>query len=118
MALSNADIFQRLKQQELELSDPTIRKNAGRLAELIADDFEEVGKSGRRFSKQDIIRDLQQEQAIEFSAHSFAFVSLGDDCVLVKYQTTMNNQTANRCSIWVKRNDRWVVLYHQGTLVD
>ncbi|HAQ48986.1 MAG TPA: DUF4440 domain-containing protein, partial [Glaciecola sp.] len=44
-----------IKQLELELSNPATRKSKDRLDVLLADDFEEIGKSGTRYSKTDII---------------------------------------------------------------
>ena len=108
-------VFDLIKQLELELSDPSIRKDRERLDQLLADDFEEVGKSGKKYTKADIIELLINEENISFSVQDFNFVSLSDDCVLVKYQTTMNGQNAYRCSIWKKYGDQWQIHYHQGT---
>ena len=105
-------VFDLNKQCELELSDPSIRKNRKRLNQLLANDFEEVGKSGRKYSKAEIIEELVNEDNISFSIQDFSFVLLFEDCVLVKYQTTLNNQSAYRCSIWKKYEDQWQIHYH------
>ena len=107
--------FDTIRNLELELNDLATRKNKQRLEVLIADEFEEVGKSGKRFSKSDIINELVNEESVAFSAHDFSFVVLAKDCVLVKYLTTINQQSAYRCSIWKKSQNNWQIQYHQGT---
>ena len=107
--------FDAIKQLELELNNPKVRKNKARLNELLADNFEEVGKSGNKFTKDEIIRNLLEEENTDFSAHDFSFELLSEDCVLVKYTTTLNGQSAHRCSIWKKQQSNWQIHYHQGT---
>ena len=106
-----------IKQLELELSNPATRKSKDRLDVLLADDFEEIGKSGTRYSKTDIINELVNEEPCDFSSHNFSFVLLAKNCILVKYQTTIDKQTAYRCSIWKKSQNNWQLQYHQGTSI-
>ena len=107
--------FDLIKQLELELSNPSVRKDKARLNYLIADEFEEIGKSGSRFSKTEIIQHLNEEENVSFDAYDFNFMLLAENCVLVKYTTTLNGQSAHRCSIWKKQQQDWQIHYHQGT---
>lgn len=107
--------FDLIKQLELELSDPSTRKDNKRVAELIADDFQEVGSSGRLFSKSEIMQELAEEEGVEFSVQGFRFVALSEKCVLVRYETVMQEKHAHRSSIWVLRNNAWQIIHHQGT---
>jgi ribonuclease HI len=107
--------FEQVKQLEIELSDPAIRKNSRRVAQLLADDFEEVGSSGRKFSKKDIIQLLADEVDITYTLHNFSFISLSSNCILVKYETRVQDKHSYRSSVWVKQHDQWVMQYHQGT---
>ncbi|WP_100642626.1 DUF4440 domain-containing protein [Alteromonas facilis] len=109
--------FEIIRNLELELNDPAIRKDKQRLAALISEDFEEIGKSGRKFTKSDIINELVNEEPVAFSTHDFNFIVLAEDCILVKYQTTIDQQSAYRCSIWKRVNNNWQIKYHQGTSI-
>lgn len=105
---------------ETELLDPTIRKNAGRLDQLLADDFREFGSSGRIFSKSEVIQLLQHEASDEITIRNFAATFLSPEAVLVTYQSFRSgalNRSDLRSSIWIFRDERWQVLFHQGTRV-
>ncbi|TDF41535.1 DUF4440 domain-containing protein [Alteromonadaceae bacterium M269] len=107
--------FDEIMALEIELSQPTARKNLQRLSELIADDFEEFGSSGRVFNKDDIISELQTEDNVTYEIKDFRFTALSASCVLVKYVSIFEGKSALRSSIWIKRAEQWVVIHHQGT---
>ena len=107
--------FDEIKALEIELSQPSTRKNLQRLSGLIADDFEEFGSSGRVFNKTDIIGELQQEESLNYEVKDFRFTALSASCVLVKYVSIFEGKSALRSSIWIKRAEQWVVIHHQGT---
>ncbi len=50
----NSDLIKNL---EVELLQPEVRKSKERLNELLADDFFEIGESGKKYSKQDILNE-------------------------------------------------------------
>jgi hypothetical protein len=45
------DIHEELRLMEMELVDPQVRNSPKRLEELISENFEEFGSSGRSFEK-------------------------------------------------------------------
>ena len=47
-----------IKSLEVELLHPEVRKSKERLNELLADDFFEIGESGKNYNKQDILNDI------------------------------------------------------------
>ncbi len=88
---------------------------AGGLASLIADDFLELGSSGRTWTAETVRQRLAATPSPEpVTIHDFAATALGTDVVLVTYRTK-GRQPANRSSIWVRREGCWVVRFHQGT---
>ena len=107
--------FEFIKQLELELNNPSIRKDKKRLDELLSDDFEEIGKSGTKYTKNQIINELITEDNVHFSVGDFSFKQLSSDCILIKYKTTVNTQITHRCSVWQKQSGKWKIQYHQGT---
>lgn len=92
----------------------------GGLASLIDDDFEEFGASGSRSSRAAVIAVLDHDPAADVAIASFAVGTLSDDVVLVTYESPTQAvgvppRHATRASIWVRRDDRWRLRFHQGT---
>lgn len=107
--------YEKIKKLEIDLSKNSLRKDHVWLSELIEDNFEEIGASGRVFSKKDILQELATEKVIEFKLSNFRFTELSEGCILVKYVSNNNNNYAHRCSIWIKSADKWRIIFHQGT---
>jgi hypothetical protein len=53
------------RELEERLMQPSVRGSPEQVAQLLADDFVEVGKSGRVYDKQQIMELLQREQPAE-----------------------------------------------------
>ena len=102
---------------EKAINSPTIRKDKDKLAQLIAEDFEEVGQSGRKFNKTDIIASLIDEDSNDdtYETTDFSAEQVAEAVVIVKYKTVKQTKTALRCSIWVLNPNGWQLKYHQGT---
>jgi hypothetical protein len=86
----------------------------GGLESLVPDDFLEFGASGRVWnaaSIREVI--LEPPRALELLA--FDVVELTEDVVLVTYQVTEPDRRTNRSSVWVRRDGRWQMRFHQGT---
>jgi hypothetical protein len=109
--------FTEIELLELELVNPKIRKDSARLNELIADDFEEFGSSGRVYKKEDVLHYLPQEEFVDYKLSNFSFKELGASCMLVKYQSIVGGKRAYRSSIWVKNSGQWQLVHHQATVV-
>ena len=56
-----------IKNLETELLQPEVRKSKERLNELLADDFYEIGESGKQYNKQDILNDLPNQSEVKFT---------------------------------------------------
>jgi len=106
---------------ELELLEPQVRADASRLDALIADDFREVGASGRSFGKDEALSRLPTEQGIAFVTEQMEARMLSPSVGLVTYQArrTADGSAARskRSSIWVRDGERWQMVYHQGTVL-
>lgn len=107
--------FEIIKNLELELSSLEGRKNSIRLSEILSNDFEEIGKSGRIFNKKNILSLLSNEDHHVIELGQFRFTKLSDASILVKYISRCNGINALRSSIWIKNNTNWQLLHHQGT---
>jgi hypothetical protein len=106
-------------QLELELLQRACRSDYQRLDALLADDFLEIGATGRSFGKADVLSRLPQESDIAFVATGMQASHLAQDVVLVTYQASRTHLDktvhSKRSSIWVKGARGWQMRYHQGT---
>jgi Uncharacterized protein conserved in bacteria len=107
---------------ERELLDPAIRADSNRLSHLIADDFWEVGATGRSFGKADVLARLPHETGIDFLATAMEAHVLAPNVVLVTYTAERTHEGRATCSlrssVWVSNGSVWQMRYHQGTNVD
>lgn len=111
---------------EERLLQPDVRKSAKDVMDLLADEFIEFGSSGRVFNKQQIINSLQNEPIEPLTQKSiteFKTLVLATGVVLVTYRIVKDSGSDEqpvhslRSSIWKLNNDRWKMIFHQGTLV-
>jgi hypothetical protein len=86
------------------------------LAALIADDFLEFGASGRTWTAAEAREMLSSEPARDVPMEDFAVAALGVGVALVTYRSR-DPRHARRSSIWVRRKGRWVMRFHQGSLL-
>lgn len=115
----NVETYEEIKALELEFMKPETRQDVVRLNEMISENFEEFGGSGRVYRKQDMLNLLpQQELASNYVLSDFTFKQLCNNCILVKYRSSISGKNALRSSIWVNSNGCWQILHHQATVVD
>ncbi|MGC2185211.1 MAG: DUF4440 domain-containing protein [Terriglobales bacterium] len=116
-------IARQLRNLEGELLQTEIRRNPQAVASLLADDFCEFGSSGRIFSKSEIVEALRTEIGGQISITDFCLRSLTAETALVTYRAIRRadadqaGRTSLRSSMWVLRDGRWQMLFHQGTSV-
>lgn len=114
--MTDAELPDRLYRSELALArrDATgLGVQADPLA-LLDDDFLEVGQSGRVWTRASIASLLAAGPAPGAAAldlESFEVTRLAETVALVTYRVA----GVRRASIWVHRDGRWRLRYHQGT---
>ncbi|HEY3243070.1 MAG TPA: DUF4440 domain-containing protein [Phycisphaerae bacterium] len=92
------------------------------MAALLADDFVEIGSSGRVFTRAAIIETLQHEAPADRGLTEFRAKLLAPGVMLTTYRVVArrpsDGQTscALRSSIWKLRDGRWPMHFHQGTV--
>lgn len=103
---------------EESLWDVKTRFDFSYMNSILTDDFFEFGRSGRVYKREDLL-DTEIEAfcaklpLINFSIH---FINL--NVVLITYVTEVGDkkvEKANRSSIWVKKEGKWQLRFHQGT---
>lgn len=119
----DTDVEKRIIGLEIELLRPEVRALPERLMELIADDFVELGQSGRRYRKADVLQLLPARPGTILHASDFESRILGPDTVLLTYLAEnviaagRVSSRSLRSSIWQRREGHWQIVFHQGTSV-
>lgn len=103
---------------EERLLDPAVRGDADELAGLLADDFTEIGQSGRRWGRADIIAALIAETPVSRppAIEERESRPLGPDTVLLTYLLRFDDRRSRRSSVW-RCDPRPRCVFHQGTAV-
>ena len=112
---------------EQALLDPEVRRSPERVGALLAEEFIEFASSGVAYDKARILEALQDEaiadDPVTRSLAHFEAVALGDGVALTRYRLLRRRSTQEaptqslRSSIWRRRDGRWQMAFHQGTLV-
>lgn len=83
-----------------------------------APDFFEFGRSGRRYTRDEMLFDPSEATAIHATLHDLKVTRLSPDLALVTYVSEVRDgepEWANRASIWDRASGRWLLRFHQGT---
>ncbi|HVP55953.1 MAG TPA: DUF4440 domain-containing protein [Candidatus Eisenbacteria bacterium] len=85
-------------------------------------DFWEVGASGRRYSRESILDELERRYAGEYvdgplEATDFHCRKLADDVYLLTYTLFQDKRVTRRATIWHRIAVDWKIVFHQGTIV-
>lgn len=89
---------------------------------MMADGFWETGASGRRYSREFVLDELERRRSAShadvWETSDFVCRHLCGDVYLLTY-TLLQDKTrlSRRATIWQKTSDGWKILYHQGTIV-
>jgi hypothetical protein len=114
--MTAAQLQEHLHSLEERLLHPDREKDRKELTSLLASDFKEFCTSGRIFSINQLSHALQTSSARPATMSHFYVTSLGDSAALATYHITTTNSTSHHSSIWVQRDNRWQMLFHQGTI--
>ncbi len=88
---------------------------------VLAPDFAEIGASGRRWTRAEILEALHADPPDpSISIEAFEVADLGPDLILATYDTRViapdgAERRSRRSSTWVRQDDRWQLRFNQGT---
>ena len=113
---------------ELRTLEPIFhRKEFGLTAEererRVAPEYWEVGASGRRYSRDFIMKTLAEKPPVDaeeagWSWRDFGLRQLGPGTTyLCTYTLDQAGRITRRATVWHKSGEGWRILYHQGTVV-
>ena len=116
------DVLDELSRREPIFHRPESGATRADFARLMADDYWEIGASGRRYERNYILDLLEARYAAGrpdvWETSGFECRELAPDVYLLTY-TLLQNQVrwTRRATVWRRTSDGWKILYHQGTLV-
>ena len=116
------ELVAELQTLESELHHPGTRVTRERLEQLLHPEFSEVGRSGRKYSRETVIAYLaSQSTQPDIEAKNYKAKLLGPGVALLTYESAHKNPdgtlalAALRSSVWVHAEARWQLVHHQGT---
>lgn len=119
--MHNDTIKQQLIEIEQLLVQPATRLSADLLNRYLADDFYEIGASGRCFGKADVLQRLPTETPPVITQQDFNCRVLVDGLAQLTYRATIQRQSDGivaysiRSSIFRFDGENWQMIFHQGT---
>ena len=101
--------------------DAVYRRDRAQVSALLAEDFREFGSSGQVWSRDEILNPPETSQPAPI-AEDFVVNTIVPELVQVTYRTLRTipggkPQAALRSSLWIRRGDKWQMLFHQGTKI-
>jgi ribonuclease HI len=105
----------KVRDLELQLLDPEVRRDRAAVEQLLHPDFVEFGASGRSWDKSAVSEALHEEPGERTEAWDVGVTRLSRDVVLVTYRARTAERTSLRASVWVRHGNEWRVRFHQGT---
>ena len=112
-------IVNQIIKQEVQLLDKIDSLDV--LAELIDNEFIEIGSSAVIYDKAEVIRWLASDDQSERIGASFKAHPLSENIILLTYLSSIKDtplvesKQAMRSSIWRLTSGKWRMVFHQGT---
>jgi len=109
---------------EESLHCPAVRRSRETVDKLLAEEFVEIGASGRVFHRAEIIELLAEEgndDGSSITADDYTLTTLSTQIVLLTYRSRETGSDGSvrrvlRSSIWTCESAMWRLRFHQGTI--
>jgi hypothetical protein len=114
-------ILNELKQLEPIFHHPELGTNRSDFENMMADEFWEVGASGRIYNRQYVLDELEKRYNNPvkdvWETKDFNCMEIAPDNYLLTYTLRQGSRITRRSTIWRRTDERWMIVYHQGTPV-
>lgn len=111
-----AQLQDHLYSLEERLFHPDREPNRADLIPLLAEDFQEFCSSGRIMNRQQAVDALLNSTPRAATISYFYVDLLAPNVALATYHATTALFVSYRSSLWVLRDNRWQLHFHQGTI--
>ena len=98
--------------ERLLLTDE-VRSDRAAVAALLHPDWQEIGRSGRLWTREDILEDIGPIEPLDLEVVSVD--SLTPDQILLLWRASADGRSTLRSSLWVRAGRSWQQRFHQGT---
>lgn len=106
---------------EERLFEYSTRQDREALSLLLAEEFVEFGASGAAWDRAEILSALPEQAFVQRRLRDFKLRRLAPEVVLATYvcevPTAQGLQRSLRSSLWRKTQERWQMVFHQGTRI-
>jgi predicted enzyme related to lactoylglutathione lyase len=118
MTASDEDAFRAVMAAERALMDHAVRTDRETVEAMLAPDFVEIGRSGRLWSRSEIVAALDGEVSTGApGTDEWRCQRVSEDLVLVTFRVDRADRSSRHASLWDVSGDRPVLRFHQGTVV-
>jgi hypothetical protein len=116
------DLLETLRKLEVEIHQIGTRRDRARLGALLHADFREVGRSGREYSREEVLSefaDISEYPSIESMGYRLYVWAPG--VALLSYLSAHRDGAGGlshytlRSSLWILVESGWQLAFHQGT---
>jgi hypothetical protein len=114
--MTDPELQDHLYSLEERLLHPDRERDRAALIPLLADEYKEFCISGRIFNRQQVIDGLLKSEPRPATIHHFYVKRLAENAALATYRATTAVVVAHRSSLWIFRDNRWQLFFHQGTI--
>jgi hypothetical protein len=115
-------VLEELKRREPVFHRAEFAGSREAIEAMVASDFWEIGASGRRYSRQYVLETLEAREDDpvdddDWETSDFHCRELARDLYLLTYTLLQGERRTRRATIWRRTPSGWVIVFHQGTLV-
>ena len=114
--MTNPQLQDHLYSLEERLLHPDRERDRTVLIPLFAEEFKEFCISGRIFNRQQVIDALLKSEPRPATITNYYVDPLAENVALATYHAKTALVLSHRSSLWVLRDKRWQLLFHQGTI--
>jgi hypothetical protein len=101
---------------EERLFHPDREADRTALIPMFAEEYKEFCTTGRIFNRQQTIDVLLTSAPRPATILYFNTTQLAENVVLATYRATTSVASSHRSSLWIFRDQRWQLFFHQGTI--
>jgi hypothetical protein len=115
-------VLEELRRREPIFHTPEFGTTVAEFETATAPEYWEVGASGRRYSREFMLRALDRiplctAASAGWQCYDHGLRRLGPDTYLFTYTLRQAERLTRRATIWQTTSRGWRILYHQGTIV-
>lgn len=116
------NVLNELIQREPIFHRPELGTTRADFEQMTEATFWEVGASGRRYSRQYVLDEMEKRYASSeedtWQTRDFHCLEIAAENYLVTYTLIQGTRITRRSTIWRQTPQGWKIVYHQGTVVE